>query len=386
MAKISKVEANKILDSRNQETIEVKITTDDGMMGIDSVPSGTSTGSFEAKVVAPDIAVNNINHVIAPKLINLDPRDQENIDKLLRELDGTPDKSKLGANAILGASLAVARAASTQEKLPLYEWLNKLYTKTGQHVKPAIPTPMMVMVEGGKHAENNLCIQEFLCITSLENGRKIWNNLKSILEKNNLQARLGLEGGFTPELEYDEDAIQLILDAAAQGGLRIPQDVLLGLDVAANHCVMDHENILLMLDRYPIYSVEDPIAEDEWQQWAQLKLELDQKERDYLLIGDDLFVTNEERLNKGINNLVANGIIIKVNQVGTLTETLEVIAKAAKAKYTHILSHRSGETMDTFIADLAVATAAKYIKSGAPYASERVIKYNRISEIAREIS
>lgn len=387
MSKIKNIEARKILDSRGKETLEVKIITDDGLMATDSVPSGTSTGSFEAVALEPDVAVNNVNEIIRPKLIGMNPAEQGNIDKMMIDLDGTPNKSGLGANAILGVSLVISRVAAMSAKMPLYRYLNEIFNRiSGQQVKPAIPLPMMVMVEGGKHGgESNTCIQEFLCLTTLELGERIWNRLKKILSQANLGTKIGLEGGFTPNLEYDEDGIRLIEDAIREEGLSIPQHVRLGLDIAGNHCEMTLDDIITLLHRYPILSLEDPFAEDEWDHWGELKLALDQRQKDYLLIGDDLFVTNEKRFQKGINDFVANGIIIKLNQAGTLSETLAVIAKAKVANFTHILSHRSGETMDTFISDLAVATAAPYLKSGAPYASERVVKYNRLNEIAKEI-
>lgn len=386
MAKISNVEANQILDSRGKPTIEVKITTDDGLMVSASVPSGTSTGSFEAKEIEPQIAVNSVNLVIKPKILGMDPVKQKEIDQTMIELDGTQDKSKLGANAILGVSLAVARAGAITEKMPLFWHINKLYQQIlGEKIEPSIPTPMMVMVEGGKHGGNNICIQEFLVITKLENGRKIWEALKKTITESGQEPKQGLEGGFQPKVKYDEDAIEMIVKAINAANLKIPEDVKLGLDIAANNCQIGHDDIMAMMSRYPIFSIEDPIGEDDWSHWAQMKLELDQLKKDYLLIGDDLFVTNKERLEKGINNLVANGIIIKVNQTGSLWETLEVIALAKKAGYAHILSHRSGETMDTFIADLAVGTAAQYMKSGAPFASEREIKYKRMEEIAKEL-
>lgn len=386
MANITDIKANIIPDSRGKETLEVKVITDDGVLGVDSVPSGTSTGSFEAVAIEPKQAIRHINEIIAPKLIGQIVSEQEKIDSIMLELDGSQDKSKLGANAILGVSLAVSRAGATTNKMPLYWYINKLLTsQTGVKIEPSIPTPMMVMIEGGKHGDNNLCIQEFLVTTSLDNGKKIWTRLKDIFAKKNIHAKIGLEGGFTPTLPYDEDAFQYILEAIEAEKLNIVTDVKLGLDVAANHCQIGHEDILALFNRYPIYSIEDPIAEDRWHEWAQLKLELDQTGKEYLLVGDDLFVTNNERLKKGINNLVANAIIIKVNQVGTLTETLEVIGAAKKANFTHVLSHRSGETLDTYIADLAVGTGAKFLKSGAPFASERVVKYNRLTEIQGEL-
>lgn len=387
MSKIKTIEARKILDSRGKETIEVKVTTDTGLMATDSVPSGTSTGSFEAIAIEPDVAVNNVNEVIGPKLVGLNPADQGAIDRTMIDLDGTANKSKLGANAILGVSLAVSRVAAGSAKMPLYLYLNELFNRIAKlQIKPAIPLPMMVMIEGGKHAEGSkACIQEFLCLTTLEIGERIWTRLKRLLSQENLGTKTGLEGGFTPNLEYDEDAIRLIEDAIKEEGLSIPSHVRLGLDVAGNHCEMTLDDIVTLLHRYPIFSLEDPFAENEWDHWGELKLALDQRQKDHLLIGDDLFVTNEERFQKGISDFVANGIIIKLNQVGTLSETLAVIAKAKIANFTHILSHRSGETMDTFISDLAVATAAPFLKSGAPFASERVAKYNRLKEIAREI-
>lgn len=387
MAKINDISASEILDSRGKPTVEVKVTTDDGLMTSDSVPSGTSTGSFEAKPLEPKEAVENVNKIIKPALVDMDPTDQQAIDQKMLDLDGTENKSKLGANAILGVSLATARVAALTEKMPLYWYLNKLLEKlTGVKVEPAIPTPMMVMIEGGKHSDNNLCMQEFLVITELEKGKKIWNALKDVLNKDGFGDKTGLEGGFAPKLKYDEDAIKYVIKAIEAAGLKIPGEVRLGLDIAANHCQIVHDDVLALFDRWPLFSVEDPEGEDDWAHWAQMKLELDQKKgKDYLLIGDDLFVTNKERLEKGVTDLVANGIIIKVNQTGTLLETLEVIGMAHKANFTHILSHRSGETMDTFISDLACGTAAKFMKSGAPFASERVVKYNRLEEIRKEL-
>lgn len=387
MSVIKDIEARKILDSRGVETVEVKITTDTGIMVTDSVPSGTSTGSSEAIVVETSVAVNNVNTIIRPQLLGLNPAEQSKIDKIMLELDGTPNKSKLGANAILGVSLAVSRAAAGAAHMPLYLYLNSLFNQISNlQVKPAIPTPMMVMIEGGKHAPGSKhCVQEYLCISSLENGGKIWNRLKRNLARDNFGTKQGLEGGFAPDLEYDEDALRFIMEAAQEEGLLIPEDIKLGLDIAGNYCQMTQDDIMSLMQRYPIYSLEDPFAENEWPQWEQLKVSLDQLKRDYLLVGDDLFVTNLDRFQKGANEVVANGIIIKINQVGTLTETLSVIALAQKSNFTHILSHRSGETMDTYISDLAVATASKFLKSGAPFASERVIKYNRLREISDEL-
>ena len=385
MPKITTINARQILDSRGEPALEVEVTTDDGLLATDSIPSGTSTGSFEVVAVEPSQAVKNINQIIAPKIIGLNPIDQLEIDQLLQDLNGQYE-FKLGANATLGVSLAVARAASLTEKMPLYWYLNKLYEKVyGKSVEPSIPTPMMVMIEGGKHAKNNICIQEFLVAGDLNHGKKIWHALNEILVQRKMPINFGLEGGFAPKLNFDEDAFDLILEAAKIAKLNLPQQIKMGIDVTANHCGISVEDILSLVDRYPIYFLEDPVPQDAWHHWAQLKLELDQKKQPYLLIGDDLFVTSSKRLEKGINDFIANAIIIKINQNGTLSETLKLIALAQKANYTHILSHRSGETMDSFIADLAVATGAKFLKAGAPLASEREIKYQRLAEIEQEL-
>jgi enolase len=388
MSVIKDIEARKILDSRGRETIEVKVSTDTGVMVTDSVPSGTSTGSSEAFVVEPSIAVSNVNNLIRPQIIGMNPAEQGKIDQTMLALDGTQNKSKLGANAILGVSLAVSRAAAGVAHMPLYSYLNVIFNQiSGLDIKPSIPTPMMVMIEGGQHAvDSKTNIQEFLCLCSLENGGKIWNRLKKNLAHDDYGLKLGLEGGFTPKLEYDEDALRLIIDAVEQEGLTIPEDVKLGLDITGNYCQMTTDDVISLMERYPLYSIEDPFAEDEWSKWTELKLALDQMKKDYLLVGDDLFTTNMQRFQKGASDFAANGMIIKINQVGTLTETLSVIAMTQKAKFTHILSHRSGETMDTYISDLAVATGSKYLKSGAPFATERVIKYNRLKEIAEELT
>ncbi len=387
MSTIKDIEARKILDSRGIDTVEVRISTSSGIIVTDSVPSGTSTGSLESIVVDPKVAIDNVNNIIRPKIIGMNPAEQSRIDQAMLDLDGTPNKSKLGANAILGVSLAASRAAAGEAKMPLYLYLNALFNQvSGLTIKPSIPTPMMVMIEGGQHAKDNQnSIQEFLAIGSLENGGKIWNRLKKNLSRDNLGTELGLEGGFAPDLEYDEDAIRLIMDAAQDEELNIPNDIKIGLDIAGNYCEMTQDDVISLMQRYPIYSLEDPFAENDWGHWSELKLSLDQLKKDYLLVGDDLFVTNLTRFEKGTNDFAANAIIIKLNQVGTLSETLAVISLAHKSNFTHILSHRSGETMDTFISDLAVATASKFLKSGAPFATERVIKYNRLKEIAEEL-
>lgn len=385
MAKISDIRSDVTTDSRGKETVEVIIVCDDGSIAIDSVPSGTSTGSFEAKTVDPKVAVENITNVIKPKILGQNPVNQLEIDRILLDLDGTQDKHNLGANAILGVSLAVARAGSEISKIPLYMHLNSLFERiTRLKIEPAMPIPMMVMFEGGLHGNNNLCIQEFLVLASLDKGKKIWQDIRDELVNLGIEPKQGLEGGFMPQFDDDQKAIELMLKAIKKENYKIPEDVKIGLDIARNNCQLSMDDILKIFNDLPIYSLEDPIEENDWNNWTLLKQKLDNIGRDYLLIGDDLFTTNLERLNHGIEARAANGIIIKVNQIGTLTETMQVIAQAMRAGMTHILSHRSGETMDSFIADLSYATAAKFIKSGAPFAKERTVKYERLEEIAKE--
>ncbi|KKQ90830.1 MAG: Enolase [Berkelbacteria bacterium GW2011_GWA1_39_10] len=386
MSKIAEIVGRKIMDSREKPTVEVKITTEDGFMGIDSVPSGTSTGSREDKLVEPDIAINNINNIIAPQLIGKDVHNQQEIDRVMIDMDGTENKSKLGANAILGISLAVARTAALRAKMPLFWYINKFYTKiSGQKVAPAIPTPMMVMICGGRHGKNNLCIQEFSLLGKMDQGIKVWQNIEKIIKDRKIEYTIGLEGAFSPNLQYDEDALDIIFEACNTAGYKNGSDVRIGVDIAGNNCRMQNSEILNLVRKYDLYSIEDPFGETDWEKFGQFKLELEEDNRQFILLGDDLFATHKNLLQKGINNLVANAIIIKVNQVGTLTETLEVIALAQKANYTHVVSHRSGETTDTFIADLAVGTAAKFLKSGAPFPRERVLKYKRLNEIEEEL-
>lgn len=400
MAKISEISGRKILDSKGTPTVEVQVKTESGNVGIDSVPSGTSTGKYEAALVNVDVACSNVNKIIAPKLIGMDVSEQEKIDQVMQDLDGTENKSKLGANAILGVSLASCRAGALEEKIALFSYINRLYDKIAHvQIKPALPTPMMVMICGGKHVinqpgrffkkesevGNSLCVQEFSVIGKLEDGINVWHALEDIIKEKKLNATLGLEGAFSLKLPYDEDAIILINEACQKIGLRLGQDVHLGLDIAGNHCQLNNEETIELFRRYPLFSVEDPFAEDEWEKFGQLKLELEELRKPFLLIGDDLFATHKKLLEKGISQQVANSIIIKPNQVGTLTETLEIMGLAYKAKYTTVVSHRSGETIDTFISDLAVGTAAGFLKAGAPIPNERLLKYKRLKEIEQTL-
>lgn len=386
MSKIIEINARKIFDSREKETIEVLVRTDEGIQAIDSVPSGTSTGESEAALVTPDEAVKYVNTIIAKEIIGKEVTSQQDIDSRMIELDGTANKSRLGANSILGVSLACARAASLSSKMPLYWYLNRLFRKISMvETEPLLPTPMMVMICGGKHGGNKLCVQEFLVIGEVSNGIKIWEKIGEILKNRKIDYTLGLEGAYSPNIDKDEQAIEIIQEAIQECGLVLGKDVKMGLDVAGNNCEKTNEEIISLFTKYNLYSLEDPFGEKNWEKFGQLKLELGKLNKDYLLIGDDLFATHKNLLQKGINDLVANGIIIKVNQVGTLTEAMEVVSIAKKANYKCIVSHRSGETTDTFIADLSVGISAEYLKSGTPIPKERKLKYQRLEEIENEL-
>lgn len=388
MSKITDISGRKIIDSRGEPTVEVKVTTDGGFVGIDSVPSGTSTGAKEAALVDVDVACANVNQVIAPTLIGQEVMSQELIDRKMIALDGTDNKSLLGANAILGVSLAIARAAATQAKIPLYLYLNKLFRKmSGVNIEPKIPTPMMVMLCGGKHVKglkHSLCTQEFSVIGNLNDGIAVWHSLKDRLEAKGVHYIMGLEGAFAPELENDEQALEILNEAIGRAE-DLKGEVQIGLDVAGNNCRMTNLQIVELFRKFDLFSIEDPFGEEDWERFGQLKLELEELKKPFLLIGDDLFATHKTLLEKGITKLVANGIIIKPNQAGTLTETLEVIDIATKADFDCVVSHRSGETIDSFIADLAVAVGAKFLKSGAPIPNERLMKYKRLEEIAQDL-
>lgn len=388
MSKIAQVRAQKILDSRGQPTIEVKITTDDGTSAADSVPSGTSTGTKEAALVEVEAACENVNKVIAPALIGQEIQEQDAIDHQMLELDGTENKARLGANAILGTSLAVARTAAAAARTPLYLYLNELFRQAHQiEITPKIPLPMMVMLCGGKHApgvKQSPCIQEFLAIADVADGISIWRTLEGLLKQKGISYQMGLEGAFAPQVENDEKAIE-ILSEAIQTAEGLKGDVKIGLDVAGNNCRMTNLQIVELFQKYNLFSLEDPFGENDWERFGQLKLELEELKKPFLLIGDDLFATHKKLLEKGITHLVANGIIIKPNQVGTLSEVFEVASIAYQAHFTCIVSHRSGETNDSFIADLACGIGADYLKSGAPIPAERLAKYRRLEEIRKEV-
>ncbi|HZE69450.1 MAG TPA: phosphopyruvate hydratase [Pyrinomonadaceae bacterium] len=412
MSWIEHVTAREILDSRGNPTVEAEVTLVDGEVGRAAVPSGASTGAHEAvelrdgdkrRYLGKGVlkAVNNINDVIAPELEGLDALDQAEIDKTLISLDGTPTKAKLGANAILAVSLATARAAATSLELPLYRYLGGPNSRT-------LPVPMMNIVNGGAHADNNVDFQEFMVVPvgaqrfseALRMGAEIFHTLKSVLKKKGYATSVGDEGGFAPNLRSNEEAVETILEAIAKAGYTAGADCLLALDPAASEFydgksyefkksdkrrLSSSEMVAFWkrwCDEYPIVSIEDGMAENDWEGWKQLTDELGERVQ---LVGDDLFVTNTSFLRKGIELGVANSILIKVNQIGTLTETLDCIELAKTNRRTAIISHRSGETEDPFIADLAVATNAGQIKTGSLSRTDRIAKYNQLLRIEEDL-
>lgn len=413
---IQSVSALEILNSRGNPTVQVEVVTEGGFSGISMVPSGASTGNFEA-VELRDIddsryngkgvtqAVNNVSK-ISKKLIGMNVYDQRKIDNLLLELDGTPNKSNLGANAILGISLACSRAASNSLGSPLYSYIGGV----NAHV---LPTPMMNILNGGKHSDNNLSLQEFMIVPyggrtfaeKLEMGVTVYNTLKKLLKLKTLTTSVGDEGGFAPNLKSTEEAIDLIVEAIEKSNYKLYQDIGIALDVAATEMYNEAKKqnkdgylfwktgeyktkeemidyLCNLTNKYPIVSIEDGLSEEDWDSWKVLTQKLGNKIQ---LVGDDLFVTNVARLKKGIDLKVANSILIKPNQIGTLTETLDAIELAKSNGYKVIISHRSGETEDTTIADIAVATNIGQIKSGAPCRTDRTAKYNRLLNIEHEL-
>ena len=411
MAMITEVYAREILDSRGNPTIEVEVCLEDGSVGRAAVPSGASTGAHEAvelrdgdknRYLGKGVtkAVDNVNDVIAEALIGLEATRQVEIDEMLIRLDGTPNKGKLGANAILGVSMAVAKAAAASVGLPLYLYL-------GGGSAQELPVPMMNILNGGQHADNNVDIQEFMIMPvgaasfseALRMNAEIYHGLKALLNAKGLGTGLGDEGGFAPNLKSNEEAIEVILEAVKKAGYKPGEDIMIALDVAASEFYKDGkyqmegeglvktsnqmvDYLAALCEKYPIVSIEDGLAEDDWKGWKALTKKLGTKVQ---LVGDDLFVTNEERLLEGIKNDTANAILIKVNQIGTLTETFNAIETAKRAGYTCIISHRSGETEDTTLADIAVAVNAGQIKTGAPARTDRVAKYNQLLRIEEDL-
>ncbi len=403
---IEDVYARQILDSRGNPTIEVDVVLEDGTLGRAKVPSGASTGAHEAVELRDGgddymgkgvlDAVKNVNTIIGPELIGRDVRDQILIDNLMIEMDDTDNKGRLGANAILGVSLAVARAAASASDDFLFNYIGGVSANL-------LPVPMMNILNGGEHADNNVDIQEFMIMPTgaesfkeaLQMGAEVYHNLKKVLQSRDLGTGVGDEGGFAPDLSSNEEALDVIIEAIEKADYKAGEDIMLALDVAATEIFADGkynfkgEGVMRtpeemvdfyegLIDKYPIISIEDGLDEDDWDNWALLNERIGDRVQ---IVGDDLYVTNSKRLKKGIENDVSNSILIKVNQIGTLTETLETIEMAKKAGYTAVVSHRSGETSDTTISDLVVAMNTGQIKTGAPARSERVAKYNQLLRI-----
>ncbi len=411
MSYIEEIYGREILDSRGNPTVEVEVLLEDGSMGRAAVPSGASTGAFEAvelrdgdasRFLGKGVlkAVENVNEVIAPELEGLNPFDQPAIDRELIALDGTENKGKLGANAILGVSLANAKAAAECVGLPLYQYLGGVNAKE-------LPVPMMNILNGGQHADNNVDIQEFMIMPvgaksfaeALQMGTEVYHSLKAVLKEKSLATAIGDEGGFAPSLESNADALLAIMDAIQRAGYTPGKDIALALDVAATELYRDGKYHLEgegltktademiayyeeLVEKYPIVSIEDGLSEEDWEGWKKLTEKLGSKIQ---LVGDDLFVTNPARLARGIKEKCANSILIKLNQIGTLTETLDAIEMAKRAGYTTVISHRSGETEDVTMAHVAVAVNAGQIKTGAPARTERVAKYNELLRIEEEL-
>jgi len=414
---IESVRALEVIDSRGNPTVQVEVVTEDGFSGVAMVPSGASTGSFEAvelrdgdkeRYLGKGVlkAVQNVNEVIAPKLEGMNVFEQAKIDKMMIELDGTENKGKLGANATLGVSLAVARAAAASLGMSLYNYIGGVNAKE-------LPVPMMNIMNGGKHADSSLSVQEFMIMPvgaktfteCMRMGIEVYHSLKKVLKSKGYATGVGDEGGFAPNLGSEEEAVELILEAVKQAGYVPGEDICLALDVAATEMFDEAKKIgkdgyyfwktdefktrdemvdfiVGLAEKYPIISIEDGLAEEDWESWKKLTDRIGDKVQ---LVGDDLFVTNIKRLQKGIDNKTANSILIKLNQIGTLTETLDAIELAKRNGYTAVVSHRSGETEDTTLADVAVATNAGQIKTGAPCRTDRVAKYNRLLNIENEL-
>ena len=415
--KIESVEALEVLDSRGNPTVQVEVITDGGFCGVAKVPSGASTGSFEAVELRDNDeerymgkgvkkAVENVNRTIAKKITGMNVYDQLKIDQKLIDIDGTDNKEKLGANATLGVSLAVAKAAANSLGMTLYNYIGGVNAKK-------LPTPMMNILNGGKHSDNNISSQEFMIMPTsgkdfaenLQMGVETYHNLKKVLKAKGYSVAVGDEGGFAPNLQSEEEALDVIVEAIKKAGYIPGKDISIALDVASTEMYDEAkkvgkngylfwktgtfkssdemiEYLEELVQKYPIVSIEDGLSEEDWSSWKKLTQKLGSKIQ---LVGDDLFVTNTDRLRKGIKNKVANSILIKPNQIGTLTETLDAIEMAQKAGYTTVISHRSGETEDTTIADIAVAVNAGQIKTGAPCRTDRVAKYNRLLNIENEL-
>lgn len=412
MAEIIDIFAREIIDSRGNPTVEVEVTTCNGVVGRAAVPSGASTGKFEAVELRDgdksrfggkgvQTAIKNVNEIILQELEGVDVREQKLIDEILLQIDGTDNKSKLGANAILGVSMACAKAGAEECRLPLYRYVGGVFAHT-------LPVPMMNILNGGQHADNNVDIQEFMVMPAgagsfkeaLRMGAETFHALKKVLHDKGLNTAVGDEGGFAPNLKSNEEALEVIIKAIETAGYKPGDDILIALDVASSELYKDGfyymnaeanpkksaddmiEYYSYLTSKYPIISIEDGLDEEDWNGWKKLTDAIGKKVQ---LVGDDLFVTNTRRLVQGIEKGVGNAILVKVNQIGTVTETLDAVETAKRAGYTAIISHRSGETEDTTIADLAVATNAGQIKTGAPSRTDRVAKYNQLLRIEEDL-
>ncbi len=409
MSEIVDVWAREILDSRGNPTVEVEVYLESGAWGRAAVPSGASTGEREAlelrdgdksRYMGKGVrrAVDNVNEIIAPELIGMDPFDQVLIDKLLVDLDGTENKSRLGANAILGVSLAVAKAAANELGLPLYRYIGGVNAKV-------LPVPMMNVLNGGVHADNNVDIQEFMIMPvgaesfaeALRMASETFHTLKGVLKERGYSTNVGDEGGFAPDLKSNKEALDLLMEAVEKAGYRPGEDVVLAIDAASSSFFEDGKYLFegrkctaeemirwyeRVVEEYPIVSIEDGLAENDWDGWKLLTEALDGR---VMLVGDDIFVTNIKYISRGIEEGIANAVLIKLNQIGTLTETLSAIELATRAGYRVVISHRSGETEDTTIADLAVATNAGFIKTGSLSRTDRICKYNQLLRIEEEL-
>ncbi len=411
MSKVKNIIAREVMDSRGNPTVAAEVLTEAGSVGSAMVPSGASTGAREAlelrdkdpkRYLGKGVlrAVENITTQITPHIMGMEVTDQQAIDNAMLELDGTDNKSKLGANAILGVSMAAAHAAAADESVPLYQYL-------GKSDNYLMPVPMMNIINGGAHANNSVDMQEFMILPvgasslaeAVRYGAEVFHALKSVLSKKGLNTAVGDEGGFAPDLASNEEAVEVILQAISNAGFKAGEEILLGLDVASSEFYkegkyqLESENLSLSseefidylmpwFDKYPIITMEDGMAEDDWDGWDKLTQKLGNQAQ---LVGDDLFVTNTTILKEGIDKNIANSILIKVNQIGTLTETIAAITMAKEAGYTAVISHRSGETEDTTIADLAVATSAGQIKTGSLSRSDRIAKYNRLMKIEMDL-
>ena len=415
---IDEIRALEVLDSRGNPTIQVEVITEGGFSGVAMVPSGASTGAFEAVELRDGdksrymgkgvlTAVKNVNEIVAPEMIGMDVYNQPAIDKKLIEIDGTENKGKLGANATLGVSLAVAKAAAASLGLELYQYIGGVNAKT-------LPVPMMNVLNGGKHADNTVSSQEFMIMPvgapnfteALRWCAETYHTLKSILKERKLATAVGDEGGFAPNLSNDEEALELLVEAIKKAGFKPGEDIALATDIASTEMYEEAKKIgkegcyyfwktdeiktademidwiVSLTEKYPLISIEDGLAEEDWESWKKLTEKVGDKVQ---LVGDDLFVTNVKRLQKGLDLKVANSILIKLNQIGTLTETLDAIELAKKNGYTAVVSHRSGETEDTTLADVVVATNAGQIKTGAPCRTDRVAKYNRLLNVEADL-